>query len=266
MNKKKRDYLIFTLGFQFLICAVAFGILFGLKATNSAFYGTIKSDYFDNLHENFSFDTNVIDESTSEVVSETQTVATQTNVTTETQAAEVNATVTEITENTLSAEINAEGGADYSLGSDNEIPSNVSVNSYSLNQKMYLPVKGKTTSSFGVRNHPISGDLRFHAGIDIAAQAGTPIYAAFDGTVTVAGYDEWNGYHIKISHDSDIMTVYCHCEELYVENGETVEAGEIIAAIGSTGSSTGPHLHFELRINNVSYDPQTALNEAVSAV
>ena len=108
--------------------------------------------------------------------------------------------------------------------------------------------------------------MRFHAGIDIAAEKGTNIYSAFDGVVSEADYDKWNGNYLKIKHDNNIMTVYCHCEKLNVKKGQKIRAGEVIATVGSTGSSTGPHLHFELRINNVSYDPKTALNEAINGV
>ena len=131
---------------------------------------------------------------------------------------------------------------------------------------MLLPLKGKTTSNFGVRTHPISGDLRFHAGIDIAAEKGTNIYSAFDGEIVEADYDNWNGNFIKIKHDNNIMTVYCHCDKLNVIKGQKIRAGEVIATVGSTGSSTGPHLHFELRIDNISYNPQKALKEAKNAV
>jgi murein DD-endopeptidase MepM/ murein hydrolase activator NlpD len=131
---------------------------------------------------------------------------------------------------------------------------------------MFLPLEGKITSPFGLRIHPISGQQRFHAGIDIAAATGTPIYSAFDGRVIYAGYDQWNGNYLKIQHENNIMTVYCHCEALNVKKGDTVRAGNKVATVGSTGSSTGPHLHFELRINNVSYDPQNALKTAINEV
>ncbi len=260
MDKKKKDYLIVSLGFQFLICAIIFGVCFGLKSTNSDIIATLRDEYFDKLDENFIVtkldNVNEIQKNT-EKEGEVSTNATET---------QNNSNEVTTADSTLSAEIKAEGGADVSIDSVDEIPSNVSVNGYTLNQKMVLPVQGETTSEFGVRIHPIDGDLRFHAGIDIAAPTGTPIYAAFDGTVIKSEYDEWNGYHIKIQHDNGIMTVYCHCEKLNVKKGEVVRAGEIIGTVGSTGSSTGAHLHFELRINNVSYNPQSVLDEAISAV
>lgn len=255
MNKKKKDYLIFTLFFQIFICAVAFAILFGLKASNSAFIESYKSIFFDNLEENYKLpkkeekETKIDDNEASFNI---KTTAEQTETTTH--------------ETSLNAEISATGGADYSINDNGDVPDNVSVNGYTLNQRMVLPVDGNTTSEFGIRTHPITNELRFHAGIDIAAEMNTPVYAAFDGIVSVASYDRWNGNYLKIEHEGNIMTVYCHCNSLKVKEGDKVTAGQPIATIGSTGSSTGPHLHFELRIDNKSYNPQIALETAIDVI
>ncbi len=260
MEKKKKDYLILSLGFQTLICVLLFGICFGLKSTKSDMLLTLKNEFFEKLNNNFIV-TEIDNLNEKQKEDKKETKATSKVIEEEKKTIEET-----VAEDKLSAEIKAEGGADVSVESVNEIPSNVSVNGYTLNQKMILPVEGETTSEFGVRVHPIDGDLRFHAGIDIAASIGTPIYAAYDGIVIESEYDKWNGYHIKLQHDNEIMTVYCHCEKLNVNKGEVVRAGEVIGTVGSTGSSTGPHLHFEIRINNVSYNPQSALDEAISAV
>ena len=266
MDKNKKDYLFNTLIFQFIVCAVAFGILFGLKFTGTGFYENVKGAYFDNLDENFISELKNTDESLHKEVEVNATADTTVKITEPDSKPNIQSDTTPVTEPLLKAQVKAEGGADYSVSSDSDMPSNVSVNSYTLNQRIFLPAEGEITSQFGIRNHPISGDLRFHAGVDIANDSGTPINAAFDGVVLVADYDEWNGYYLKISHDNEIMTVYCHCKELFVKKGDYVKAGEKIAEMGSTGSSTGPHLHFELRIKNISYDPETALNEAVNVI
>lgn len=253
-----------TLGFQLLVCVILFGICYGLKTLNSQVTQTFKTEYFDKLGDNF-----IADEIESVAKYVQVTERTDENTDSEKNPSK-NGQTTQTTETTteaaLSAKIKSAGGVDVAVNSENDVPSNVSVNNYTLSKKMVLPVKGEISSEFGVRIHPIDGDLRFHAGTDIAASQGTPVYAAFDGTVTKAEYDQWNGYHIKLQHENDIMTVYCHCAALNVEKGDTVSAGDIIATVGSTGSSTGPHLHFELRINNVSFDPKSALDDAVSAV
>ena len=264
MNKNKKDYLTKTLLLQFLVCLVLFGVLFALKSSNSKLFTDIEKTFSKKLEENLSIEEaesvfSTIIQSNSEKPTENE------NNIDETEPEEETVFIP-FEEPSLSAEIIASGGNDIKVSSNEDIPKNVSVNSYKLNQKMVLPLEGKTTSEFGVRTHPISGDLRFHAGIDIAAEKGTNIYSAFDGEVIEADYDKWNGNYLKIKHDNDIMTVYCHCEKLNVRKGQKIRAGEVIATVGSTGSSTGPHLHFELRINNISYNPQNALKEAKNAV
>lgn len=116
-----------------------------------------------------------------------------------------------------------------------------------------IPVTGRITSRFGavesIRDHT-------HKGIDIAATRGTPILAAASGTVTFAGWSSGYGYLVKIDHGSGVETYYGHCSKLYVSAGDTVETGDKIAAVGSTGNSTGNHLHFEIRLNGEQVNPQ----------
>ncbi len=252
MKKNKKDYLVKTLLLQFSVCIILFGLLFALKSSNSSLFIEIEKMFSGKLEENLEVEevqsafADIKNHSKSAKESETEYIP--------------------LEEPSLSAEIIASGGKDIKVSSKEEIPDNVSTDDYQLSQPMVLPLAGKTTSEFGTRTHPISGDLRFHAGIDIAAKEGTNIYAAFDGVVVHADYDKWNGNFLKIQHENGIMTVYCHCKKLNVKKGQKIRAGEIIATVGSTGSSTGPHLHFELRIDNVSYNPKKALSEAVNAV
>lgn len=126
-------------------------------------------------------------------------------------------------------------------------------------QGVYLevtPVSGIITSRFGNRE---SIRTSGHTGLDIAAPAGTPIKATADGEVIFSGYSGGYGYVVKISHGNGIQTYYGHCSSLYVSTGETVEAGDVIAAVGSTGNSTGNHLHFEVRVNGTEVNPQNYL-------
>ena len=117
-----------------------------------------------------------------------------------------------------------------------------------------VPVTGRITSRFGavesIRDHT-------HKGIDIAATRGTPILATASGKVSFAGWSSGYGYLVKIDHGSGVETYYGHCSKLYVSAGDTVEAGDKIAAVGSTGNSTGNHLHFEIRLNGKQVNPQT---------
>ena len=120
-----------------------------------------------------------------------------------------------------------------------------------------LPVGGTITSRYGV-----SSRLRVstHTGLDIAASTGTDIKAVADGTVISAKYTGSYGNLVKIDHGNGIETWYGHTSKMYVKEGETVKAGDIIAAVGSTGNSTGPHLHFEIRVNGEDVNPQNYMN------
>lgn len=115
-----------------------------------------------------------------------------------------------------------------------------------------LPETFTITSYFGTRVDPISGVVKTHGGTDIAAPGGTPILAAADGTIVVASYDaDGYGFYVKLNHDDTYSTIYGHCSALLVSAGQTVKQGQIIAKVGSTGYSTGNHLHFEVIQNGV---------------
>ena len=113
-----------------------------------------------------------------------------------------------------------------------------------------LPVAGTITSPQGYRTDPITGEVSYHSGTDIAAPEGTPILAAADGTVTIANaLDSWGGsygYHVKLDHGGGLTTLYAHCSSICVTAGQQVTAGQVIAYVGQTGRATGPHLHFEV--------------------
>jgi len=120
--------------------------------------------------------------------------------------------------------------------------------------------KSHVTSEFGSRTDPITGNSSYHNGLDIGIPIGTPVYAAADGTVLYAkklstGY----GYHIVINHGGKITTLYGHCSELLVSDGQAVKKGDVIAKSGSTGRSTGPHLHFEVMVDGVLKNPREYL-------
>lgn len=118
------------------------------------------------------------------------------------------------------------------------------------------PIKeSRYTSYFGYRNNPITGKYSFHTGIDIAAPEGTNIRAAFGGRVLKSGYDSQAGNYIFLSHDDGFVTFYCHCNEIVADVGAYIRQGETIALVGETGFATGPHLHFEVRKDNIRYNP-----------
>ncbi|WP_315791955.1 murein hydrolase activator EnvC family protein [Fischerella sp. JS2] len=121
------------------------------------------------------------------------------------------------------------------------------------------PTDAPTSSPFGWRVHPILGYRRFHAGQDFAASYGSTIRAADSGTVIFAGWYGGYGKAVIIDHGNGLTTLYGHTSELYVSEGQTVKRGQAIAAVGSTGLSTGPHLHFEVRKNGTPVDPMNYL-------
>lgn len=118
----------------------------------------------------------------------------------------------------------------------------------------------RISDEYGNRMHPILGIEKFHNGLDMAASSGTPILAAYDGDVVAAAYSGSMGNYIMIDHGSGLYTIYMHCSALYVSKGQSVSKGQNIAAVGSTGRSTGPHLHFSVRLNGNYVSPWNYLN------
>ena len=121
--------------------------------------------------------------------------------------------------------------------------------------RLSYPIQAPITSNFGWRMHPILGYQRLHAGTDFGADTGTPIRAAENGTVIFAGWYGGYGNTVIIDHGGGLTTLYAHTSQMYVREGQTVQRGEAIAAVGSTGLSTGPHLHFEVRENGEPVNP-----------
>ena len=120
------------------------------------------------------------------------------------------------------------------------------------------PVDGKISSAFGLRNPTTSTVPKNHTGTDIAAETGTKIVSATDGTVILASSTGDYGNHLKIQIN-DLVIVYAHCNKLYVNEGDLIKQGQEIAEVGSTGNTTGPHLHFEVRYQDRYVDPQLIL-------
>lgn len=127
--------------------------------------------------------------------------------------------------------------------------------STATSQGFIKPAAGGITSPYGARRHPVTGRNSFHTGVDYGASYGTPIKASKSGTVTTAGWHTAYGKMIIIDHGSGQSTLYAHSSQLNVSVGQQVSQGQTIALVGSTGYSTGPHLHFEVRINGQHQDP-----------
>ena len=125
--------------------------------------------------------------------------------------------------------------------------------------ELMWPANGNLTSGFGFRTHPVFGGRRFHNGIDIGAKHGSSVFAADSGVVLISEYSSGYGNYIVLSHGNGVTTLYAHLSSRSVSAGATVSKGQVIGLIGSTGVSTGPHLHFEVSVNGSRINPMTKL-------
>lgn len=136
------------------------------------------------------------------------------------------------------------------------LPENTSMDKYRLDlDETVSPVMGVLTSPFGWREHPVDGEEKFHNGVDLAVNDGTDVLAFADGTVDYIGDSPIYGLYLQLDHGNGVKTFYAHCSDLFVHQGDTVQMGQRVAASGDTGNSTGPHLHFEIKLNGVLLDP-----------
>ena len=130
-----------------------------------------------------------------------------------------------------------------------------------------MPVQdARLTSSYGMRNHPILGSRRNHKGVDLAQPTGTPVYATADGVVSKAEPFSTYGNYIQIEHGGELQTRYAHLSGYAVSAGEQVHKGQLIGYVGSTGRSTGPHLHYEVRVSGEAVDPTPYMVDTALAV
>ena len=152
----------------------------------------------------------------------------------------------------------AVGGEDIKVNAKKVLyaPAGATFAKVSINRAAKPPLEeGKISSFFGYREDPIQGGDSFHKGLDIAAAGGSPIAAMFGGKVIAAGSSSSYGNYVKIDHGGNLVVLYAHCSEILAEEGAIVRAGEIVAKVGTTGKSTGNHLHVEALVEGVAYDP-----------
>ena len=125
-----------------------------------------------------------------------------------------------------------------------------------------LPVTGEISSPFGVRRDPLTGEARFHAGVDVAAPRGTEIRAVADGEVVFSGWRGGGGRVVEVRHADGLVTSYAHAERSLVRAGQHVVAGEVVATVGSSGRASGPHLHFAAARDGQAIDPSGLLERS----
>lgn len=135
---------------------------------------------------------------------------------------------------------------------------NTVLSSVNANNSMCMPVDGSVTSEYSYRIHPVTGDYKLHSGIDIGANTGDNIYSVLDGVVSEVDKKckTTYGKYIVVKHSTGTSTLYGHCSKIIAKTGQTVKKGQIIAKVGSTGNSTGPHLHFEIKVNGEKLNPR----------
>lgn len=156
-------------------------------------------------------------------------------------------------------------GSEYVSESDTydgelSVPAYISLERITIDLTLNKPLDSARVSSlFGYRQNPVTGKYSFHSGYDLAAPHGSNIYAMYAGTVSTAAYDNGYGNYIILEHEGGFQTLYAHCSKLICCEGERVDAGQVIALVGSTGNSTGAHLHVEFRRNGQRYDPEWIL-------
>lgn len=139
------------------------------------------------------------------------------------------------------------------------LPDNATMDQYNLDilgvGETVTPALGWVSSPFGWREHPVDGGEKFHNGVDLAVNTGTAVGAFADGVVDYIGDSPVYGLYLQIRHAGGLTSFYAHCSELCVQQGQTVTAGETVALSGDTGNSTGPHLHFEMKLNGTLLNP-----------
>lgn len=245
-----KKYLLIMV--QMIVCSFLALAAYILKLTDSELYAKIRDEYYTNINLSLI--------STEE---EPGTLSERLNCATDTEPTMTTVKYIEAADdvrNDVLKHLNLLHNNTQYLADDNEqdaIPTSEIVDGNIKISEYLLPPleKGIFTSYFGDRDDPNTGVWTVHKGIDIAADCGDNIYSVMAGTVITAEESDSFGNYVVIDHGNNIQTLYAHCSKLYVNEGDTVKKGDVIAAVGSTGDSTGNHLHFEIRVDDVCYDP-----------
>lgn len=294
-EKKKNDYFMTVTTVQIAVCAILCLVVFALSKTNSSAGQKLKNDFQnimnwslekDDVQDAFAYLKDYLEaspedavvfgaekegdsqalEAASEAIEETTEESTTAESTTEqttsteptTKAQEKKADKKTSSKNKTQKNQNGVGGEDVT---GMKATDNTSFSPVAVTAPIVKPVSGGRYSSyFGYRTNPITNEYSFHTGLDIAAPEGSKIKAAYDGQVRAVGEDSHSGKYIAITHSDGFETVYCHCSKILAEKGAVIRQGETIALVGSTGWSTGPHLHFEVRKNKKRLNPLPILN------
>lgn len=248
-GKIKNDYFTNVMIVQTVVCVIIIALLFISAGSEGKFASAMKTEYAKLMTGDFSAQD--VQEAFKSIIEYTAAFSDNAEL--------VSGTVIEATSEEESESVKVGGGADLEFTSLDTLEG-ICFDPYSAEFSVAVPLeKYEVTSLFGYRISPISGNAGIHTGIDMAADYGASIYAAAGGTVVDAAYDSSYGYYVKLAHEDNFVTIYAHCSKLCVNAGDVVDKGEKIAQVGSTGDSTGNHLHFEMRKDNIRIDPGYAL-------
>ncbi len=249
--KTKTDYLVRLMLLQIAVCLLFAGGVFIASKVSPAYFEKMKNDYTVIMEKDMSSDE--LAQSLKELAQEVF-VTVKIHEDNEKKFETYEVVSDETGEKVAVGEISdGSGGGDMAADGTSFAPYFVTVNPV-------LPVKNaRITSRFGYRTNPISGNYGFHTGLDLAAESGTPVSASFYGRIIETGESDVWGKYVLMEHSEGFETYYCHLSAIYVEEGAVIRQGETVGLVGSTGWSTGPHLHFEVRINDVRVNPELLL-------
>lgn len=255
--KTKTDYLVRLMLLQCALCAVIVSGIFIISKISPSAFEKIRNDYLGIMQKDMSAG-EIVEQikGAAEFVFMPQKDVPALSDNTAVESFEV--TSDETGEIVAVGEIvEGSGGGDIEV---KEAAKGTSFAPYFVSVAPVLPVEnGRITSRFGYRTNPVSGKYGFHTGLDLAAAEGTPVSASFYGKIIETGSDDVWGKYVLMEHSDGLRTYYCHLSEIYVNEGAVIRQGETVGLVGSTGWSTGPHLHFEIRINGVRVNPEKIL-------
>lgn len=249
-SAERSEAFLKILKIQIAICAIGVAAIFLISKVNSAAFDRMKADFSKMTEKNMSI---------GEIIERVKTGAEYVIKPFDEETTETSAENDETGETVAAAAFTNEnsGGRDIE---EKEAAEGTSFAAYKINAEPCMPVESKRiTSPFGYRVNPVSGKYGFHTGIDLAAPSGSQVRTVFYGTVEKTGEEDDWGKYVLIKHSDGLETYYCHLSEIYAEDGAVIRRGEVIGLSGSTGWSTGPHLHFEVRINGIRVDPALLL-------
>lgn len=246
-EKEKRSYITKIIFVQVIVCGLIVLSVLMLSKVSTEKFESLRAFYNEKICVDLYSDT-----VSAALVSVKDYLLHPSEATTENETAATSETTAE----TTTEELTGSGGEDIDSAAENTTDSIP----LTTEKSFTVPLKGKVTSPFGERVHPITGKNSFHTGIDIGAAIGVRFACAYDGTVESVGQNENAGNYILMNHGDGLQTYYCHCSEILVEEGAVIRSGEIIGLVGETGKTTGPHLHFEIRRDGKRYDPASVMS------